>query len=212
MAIPTAQLHLRYGDVALFNGSLTAGWEVYHAATETIIESGRVSVAVAKPADFTSAWEQALNLIEGRASTVYAKHRPVATIGNYSLFDADLILDGWVSDPDEGTLAHPLSGEFSGVSYSGIVALVNAILARVPGPTTWFWTNSPGAGQLWVKCIAVAGADSYNVYDGTTLLGNIANPAGSTLAVAAGTYSVRIAAVDGGVVGVCSFPVSVTVA
>lgn len=211
MAIPANMLHLRYGNVGLNNGSLTVGWEVYHPATSTIIESGSVAVNIAKPGDFPVAWLQALNLVDSAAASVCAKHEPVEAIGDYSLFDADLILDGWLSDEVERTLVHPISGEFDDVEYSGIVGLVNAIRERVPGPPMWFWAESLAPGELRVKCIGVPGATVYYVFNGTELLGNVSGGGWQVLGVPDGAYSVRIAGVVGGVVGVCSFPISVTV-
>ena len=211
MAIPANMLHLRYGNVGLNNDSLVVGWEVYHPATSTIIESGSVAVNIAKPGDFPVAWLQALNLVDSAAASVYAKHEAVAAIDGFSLFDADLILDGWLSDAIAGTLVHPISGSFGDVSYSGIVELVNAILERVPGPPMWFWAESLAPGELRVKCIGVPGATVYYVFNGTELLGNVSGGGWQVLGVPDGAYSVRIAGVVGGVIGVCSFPVSVTV-
>jgi len=57
----------------------------------------------------------------------------------------------------------------------------------------------------------VAGADSYNVYSGETLLGNVPDHTWNTLAVPAGEYEVRMGAVIGGIVGIMSFPSPVEV-
>lgn len=212
MAIPTDQMRVRLGNAMLNTNGLYVGWEVYHPGTSTVIQAGSVHVKVTHASDIAAAWAQALDLVFSAAGKVYEQHTAISAIGGYSRFDANLILDGWLSDPIARTLVHPISGAFEDVDYDGIVGLVNAILARVPGPPMWFWAEAGDPGRLRVRCIAVAGADSYNVYNGTSLLGSVPNAQWNELTVPAGSYSVRIAAVDGGAIGVCSFPVPVTVA
>ena len=212
MAISQDLMYSRFGDIVLNKNGLYVRWEVYHPSTDTVIHAGTVNVPSAKSSDLTAAWTMAMAAIENAVSDVYAQHAAIAAIGGYSRFDANLILDGWLSDPTSGTLTHPISGTFTGVTYSGLPGLVNAILERVKGPTMWAWAMPGAAGKLQVKCVAVPGATSYNVYNHTDLLGSVPTAAWNELSVAAGSYNVRIAPVAAGVVGVCSFPMPVTVA
>lgn len=210
MAIPREQMRLRYGNIALDQRGLIVGWEVYHAATQTVIESGTVNVGIAKPSDYSIAWTEALNLIAGGAAVVYAKHAAHSAIDGYSLFDADLILDSWLSDPINHTLTHPICGTFDGIVYDGITQLVNVILDKVAGPPIWFWAR-PVSGGIEVKSTGVPGATVYYLFDGTTLLGNVQGTGWNTILVADGNYNVRLAGVVGGQIGICSFPINVTV-
>ena len=212
MALPSNLLRLRYGDVAVSASSLAVRWEVYHPSTSTIVETGWCSVSLAAPSRIPEAWDTAVQLCASAAGTVMAKHTPNPAIGNYSQFDADLILDSWLSDPTARTLVHPLSGSFAEVDYRGIVDLVNVILARVLPPPTWAWCESTAPLAVRVKCVAVPGATSYNVYEGTTLVGSVPNANWNTLAMTAGVHSLRMAAVKAGVVGIASFPMTVQVA
>lgn len=211
MAIPQNQMYWRFGDIMLNQNGLYVRWEVYHPTTATIIETGTVNVPAAKARDLVAAWTTALGLINSAVNAVYTQHAAVEAIQNYSRFDANLILDSWLSDPVSGTLVHPISGTFESVVYDGLVGLVNAILDRVPGPPIWAWSEAGDAGRLRVRCIAVPGADSYNVYNHDVLLGNVPSANWNELAVPSGSYNVRIAAVDAEQVGICSFPIPVTV-
>ena len=71
-----------------------------------------------------------------------------------------------------------------------------------------FWPGVDGAGEIVVHCMQVVGADSYNVYNDLgngsfTLLGNVPDHTENTLSsITASAYRVRMAAVDGGVIGV----------
>lgn len=211
MAISQDQMYWRFGDIMLNQNGLYVRWEVYHPTTATIIQAGTVNVPAAKASDLTAAWNTAQGLINSAVSAVYARHAAVPAIQDYSRFDANLILDSWLSDPVSGTLVHPISGTFESVVYDGLVGLVNAILDRVPGPPIWAWAEAGDAGRLRVRCIAVPGADSYNVHNHDVLLGSVPSASWNELAVPAGSYNVRIAAVDAGQVGICSFPIPVTV-
>ena len=89
-------------------------------------------------------------------------------------------------------------------------------MALVLPPPTWAFASSPEAGKLEAHCVAVAGADDYNVYDdhgnGTfTLLGTAPSHNGGVIDVSPGYYRVRMAGVDGGTVGILSNTVHVTV-
>lgn len=203
MAIPSNLLKIRYGDVGITETHLSATWQLYHAQTSTVLESHGVQVPLVAPHRVEEAWAKIITLVESASSAALSKHEPIAAIGGFSSWDADLILDGWFSDTVTQKLVHPLSGTFSNVTYTGIVGLINAIRSLVLPPPTWAWCE-PLTGGFRVKCVAVSGATSYNVYDGTTLLGTVPNQAWNTLTVPDGYYNVRIAPVNSAV-GICSF-------
>ena len=210
MAIPSNLLQIRYGDVGITETHLSATWQIYHAQTATVLESNRIQVPLVAPQRVEEAWTKILVLVNSASKAALSKHEPIPAIGNFSTFDADLILDSWLSDTETKKIVHPLSGTFSNVEYSGLVGLINAIRARVLPPPTWFWAEKV-TGGLRVKCIAVSGATSYNVYNGITLLGTVPNQNWNTLIVPDGSYSVRIAPVVGGVVGICSFYIPIQI-
>ncbi len=169
MAIPQDQMYWRFGDIMLNQNGLYVRWEVYHPTTATVIQAGTVNVPAAKAGDLAVAWSTAQGLINSAVNAVYARHAAVDVIQGYSRFDANLILDSWLSDPVSGTLTHPLSGAFESVVYDGLVGLVNAILDRVPGPPMWAWAEAGDAGRLRVRwgsakpaCERSSAGDSYD--------------------------------------------------
>lgn len=214
MAIPEAELKLRSGDSSLvfINGSfaMTKRWEVYHDTMGEVVASGQHSRPVAVINRFDDADEDLEARCAASLMGVQERHKGIGAIGGYSAWDTDLILDGWMQDEDG--LHHPILGDLA-VMPAGLVVRINAILAARLGPPTWFWAEPGGsAGELRVKCVAVPGADSYNVYDGETLLGNVATSGWETISgLSAGTYNVRMGAVDGGQLGILSFAASVEV-
>jgi len=215
MAIPAAQLRLRSGDTTILfsTGPDTMGktWEVYHESTGIVVASGRVSRQVMTIGEMNAADAELQNLCESAFAETKAQHDPIGAIGGYSAWDAALTLNGWMQDEDG--LHHPICGDVALVPAT-LVDGVNAILGAVSPPPQWFWAE-PGAsaGELRVRCVAVPGADSYNVYSGVTLLSNVPTQGWETVSgLTTGAYSVRMAAVETGQVGILSFGVDVEVA
>lgn len=210
MAISPENLELWTGNERIGSRVLAVDWQARHTGIGEVVSEGTLMGSVAKQADLVPAWNHLVIQAEQRLENTRAYHEPIASIGDYSLFDADLILGGWLTDGDG--YEHPVCGTVPGPIPSTLPGRLAAILAARLPPPLWFWAESISAGQLRVKCVAVAGADSYNVYDGETLLGNVPSNAWQTINVPAGFYSVRMGAVDGGQVGILSFPVGVEVA
>lgn len=221
MAINTASLRLRTGNVSFSfpgsNISASLGWEVYHQGLGDVLESGIVGpITVAKVGALDEKAQELYVLAQSVYASVLAKHEAIEAIGGMSAHDADLILDRWWFNIDDGTytITHPINGSFAGQSVDpkSFVACVNEILSLVPPAPVWFWADSPAAGQLHVKCVQVAGADSYSVYNRDTLLDSGLTKEETLTGLSAGTYVVRMGAVDGGQLGILSFPITVEVA
>lgn len=209
--IPPEQLALRVGDIGFVFGRpirVYQRYEVYHKILGDVIDSGTVQTSVPLVRELNVAGDRLNGMSQSAFSDVLAKHEPLPPIGGHSAFDADLILDEWEFDGQ--TMEHPISGSFPFTGNS-MVERVNGVLSNVPPPTTWFWADGRNPLELWVKCVAVNGADSYNVYNEGEFLDNVNDHTWHILSVPAGEYSVRMAAVKNGVVGVLSFPVFVQV-
>jgi len=213
MAINPGDLVLWVGNETIDNSrrlSLSISWEVRHRTLNEIVESGPLFTTVAKQGDLVSAWGNLVDRAEQMLKSVQSYHEPIPAIGNLSLHDCDLVLDSWLTD--SSGYEHPVCGDLAGPVPNNLPARLSFILASVSPPPVWFWADSVAPGELRVKCVQVSGADSYNIYDGDLLLGNVPTNGWETLSVAAGTYSVRMAALDGTQVGILSFPISVEVA
>jgi len=210
MAIPPGDLELWAGNESVLTGDvvdLALTWQARHIAIQEIISQGILRLTVAKRADIIDAWDSLMVQAQQQLENMRAFHEPI--VGGWSLWDVNLIFDGWLTDGEE--YEHPISGTIPGPIPATLVGRLNAILAAVAPPPLWFWSDSPGVGQVRVKCVAVPGADSYNVYGGTDLLGNVPDHTWNTLAVPVGEYEVRMGAVISGAVGIMSFPLSVEV-
>ena len=219
MAIPSTDLALWRGNTSITGQSgrgsyLGLSWEARHRVTGDTIGRGTLSRAVAIMGQLQDVDAAMQAEAEGAYAGVVEWHKPIAAIGDYSAFDADLILDGWMQNG--GAMEHPICGSISGAPV-GLVQRVLAILADRLPPTQWWWAESTTAGQLRVKYQPVAGAAGYNVYGGLdasggeTLLGTVTGTGWKTLTVPAGFYSVRIAPV-GAEIGILSFAIGVEVA
>ena len=229
MGIPANSLRLRIvsTDITMHPEKTFEhlSYEVYHEATGAVVASNKLAGQVANASQL-----QAVDtfLVE-RARHEFAQAQwqfyGTPALGGYSPFDVSLMLEHWTFERDGANwmIRHPLSGEFAAVAipteddFPEILERAAAIVARVLPPPVWCFASSPDAGRLSVSCIPVSGATSYNVYhdpgDGTfTLLGSAPTAAGGTITVTAGTYRVRMAGVNAGVVGVLSNTVVVTVA
>jgi hypothetical protein len=210
MAIDEGDLKLEFGNTSITRSTMTLQWRVT-AGGETV-ESGSVSLPVAKPAQMINDDKELRARAQSEYISVVAFHKPRPAYSNLSVFDADLVLDRWWQSST--SLVHDLSGIISNAP-DGIEARVMRIIEVCAPPPTWAWAESVVAGQLRVKCAAVAGADSYNVYDDDgetfTLLGNVASAGWNALSVDAGTYNVRQGAVIDGRVGILWKPIEVTV-
>lgn len=210
MAIPPQNLELWTGNEQIGGRVMGLDWQARHTGIGEVVNEGTLTASVAKVSDLVPAWNQLVIQAGQQLENTRAYHEPIASIGDYSLFDVDLILDGWLTDGHD--YVHPVCGTVPGPIPSTLPGRLAAILAARLPPPLWFWAESVAAGELRIKCVAVAGADSYDVYDGETLLGNVPSSGWQTISVAAGSYSVRMGAVDGGQVGILSFPVGMEVA
>lgn len=213
MAINPAQLERRTGEEGFSFGpqivTLSLGWQAYASTVDTVVDSGVVSVQVPQIKDLNAASVKLRERTERLFGYVVERHTAIPAIGNASPFDADLIVDGWWDG--DGEIVHPLCGAIPGAP-ANIVQKVNLILANRLPPPAWAWSESIAAGKLRVRCVAVAGADHYNVYNGDTLVDTVPSAAWTELAVPAGFYQVRIAPVSGGgTVGTPWRPIPVTV-
>ena len=213
MAIPSADLVLWRGDTSITSQSgrgsyLGLSWEARQRVTGDTIGRGTLSRAVATMGQLQDVDAAMQAEAEGAYAGVVAWHEPIGAIGDYSAFDADLILDGWMQNG--GAMEHPICGSISGAPV-GLVQRVNAVLSNRLPPTQWAWAESTAAGALRVKYQTVAGATGYNVYNGSDLLGAVTGTGWKTIAVPAGFYSVRIAPV-GAEIGILSFAIGVEVA
>lgn len=213
MAIPSDELELWTGDEGITSrpgccAQISLVWQARHKVTGDVISEGTVTRTVATFGQMPSVDAALQDEASGQYAGAVAWHDPQTALDGASAFDADLILDGWMVDGDE--MSHPICGTIAATPV-GIVARVNGIQAARLGPTQWAWADSTTPGELRVRCVSVAGADDYNVYSGETLLGTVPSAGWNALAVPAGFYQVRIAPVDGGVVGILSFPIAVQV-
>ena len=209
MAIPPGDLELWSGNESVIRGDvvdLALTWQARHVTLQEIVGQGVLRLTVAKRADILDAWDELEVQAQQQLENVRAFHEPV--VGGWSLWDVNLIFDSWLTDGSE--YEHPISGTVPGPIPATLVERLNAILAAVAPPPLWFWSEGL-PGQVRVRCVAVAGADSYNVYSGETLLGNVPDHTWNTLAVPAGEYEVRMGAIIGGIVGIMSFPSPVEV-
>lgn len=219
MSIPAGALQLRTGNVGLvvsFSGgaTVTMDWQAYHAATDTVVQSGTVSESMHSLAEV----EAITMVLHQEAATAFgavvAKHEP--KLGNLSAFDVDLLLDRWMFYGENGSClaTHPVCGDHAGVvlNPASLVSMVDALSVIILPPTTWVWAESVQAGTLRVKCLAIPGATSYSAFDGDVLMGNVANLTNWTeVPVGAGVYEIRVAGVKAGQVGALSFPIQVAV-
>ena len=211
MAILPGDLELWTGNETVVDSgslALSLGWQVRHVALQEIVAQGTLPRSVAKRDDLVDEWNDLELLAQQQLENTRSLHEPIAAVGNLSLWDVNLVLNGWLTDG--GAYQHPINGTIPGPIPETLVGRIAAILAAVAPPPIWFWAEGL-AGQVRVKCVAVPGADSYNVYSGRELLGNVPNHTWNALAVLAGEYEVRMGAVIGGVVGILSFPILVTV-
>jgi len=196
----TTSLVLRAGSPEKGTKAIMLEYEVFHTDwADTVLDSGSFVMHVNQIGVEMVAIDQSLrNKATTRLSEIITHHEGISTIGGYSLFDANLILDGWKFYEGAGIWhgEHPVSGEFSGSLNPTLDNRINALLSLVLPPSTWAWASSPSAGDLEVRCIAVPGADHYAVYNGIEHLGDIPDHNSHTLSVLAGNYSVRVAAVS----------------
>lgn len=220
MAIDAADLDLRFETRLLRAGGsyyLALDWQVYHAkwVPETILDRGTVQERVKDFAAIADVDAGLQALLGAKLKEVRGYHQGRGSIDGFSLYDADRIFASWTfHDNGDGTwtMAHPITGEFTGEMENTPLGRVSAILAVALGPTAWAWGDSVTPGQLRVRCLAVDGADHYAAYLDGVYLGDFANPALATFDVAGGVYSVQVAAVAAnGRVGILSAPVSVEV-
>jgi len=213
MAIPSDQLVMWIGDTSITGqpGSgarLGLTWQARHIVLGDVIAQGTLSQSVATMGQLPAVDEALRAQAGGAYAGAVEWHAPIAALNGYSAFDADLILDAWMQNGDE--MKHPICGTVAGAP-EGLVARVLTILAwRLP-PPMWVWAASIAPGELRVRTVAVPGADSYNIYSGEELLGNVPVAGWHTLALPVGTYSVRVAGMKAGLVGILSFPVNVQV-
>lgn len=213
MAIPSSDLVLWVGNTSITGqpGSgarIALTWQARHKVTDDIVSQGALSRAVATMGQLQGVYAAMVEQAGGAYAGAVEWHAPIAVLSGYSAFDADLILDAWMQNG--GAMEHPICGEIASAP-EGLVQRVLAILAERLPPPQWWWAESITAGQLRVRYQPVAGADGYNVYEGENLLGSVTGTGWKTLAVPAGGYSVRVAAVDDGEIGILSFPISVQV-
>lgn len=210
MAIEPSDLELWVGNEGITDSGtlrLSLSWEVRHITIGEIVDSSTISASVAKRGDLAKTWDSLVAEAEQALESTRSFNE--AVVGDNSLHDIDLILDGWLTDGDG--YEHPVCGTLAGPVPVQLRQRLNFILASVAPPPGWFWAESTAPGELRVKCVSVDGADSYNIYNGETLLDNVAASGWQTISVPAGVYSVREAALVGAQVGILSFPVAVTV-
>ena len=209
--IPKNYLTLRTGNASFsfgYSHAVSIGWQVYADQVDTIVESGILSRSVPTLAALENAADELIIRANGEYDAVVQRHKANAKIGGYSVFDADLILDSWWF---QDNMEHPICGTHEWSGGNSIVGRINRILEICLPPPTWFWAESINPGELRVRCVAVPGADSYNVYNGDILIANVPAANWQTISVDPGSYSVRAAAVGGSQVGILSFQVPVTV-
>jgi len=199
-------------------------YEVFHAATGAVVASNKMAQQLTDAAQLQAVDTALVNRALAEFAAAKWQFGSVAEWGGFSPYDVSLILERWSFEKENGNwkLTHPTSGAFEDVAIAGtpfpaIIDRAAAIISKVLPPPVWVFASTPGAGQLSVNCVAVAGATGYAVYqdhgDGAfTLLGSPATAAGGTVEVAAGYYIVRMGAVKVGVVGILGHPVSVSVA
>ena len=141
-------------------------------------------------------------------------HKSRSVLGEASVYDALRTLDRWIFSPTTNgwTLYHPVSGTFSGVQLDeGIVGHFQAVRSLVLPLPTWTFVTA-GVEEVEVSCVAVPGAQSYNIYDDITYLANVPNAGKNTIPLAAGVYRIRMGAVDGmGKTGILGNETQVTV-
>lgn len=212
MAIPESELELVFGDTTITKDSMTLGWRVVAGSIQEIVDFGTVSQMVSKLGAMIEADKELRVEANSKFIDVVAYHKPRPSYDDLSAFDADLILDRWWQD--SANLTHDVCGTIPNAP-DGIWDRILTITSVCAKPPAWAWAEPFGAGQMRVKCVAVSGAGSYNVYDddGTTftLLDNVADAGWNTIAVAAGTYNVRQAALVGAQVGIMWKPITVVV-
>ena len=229
MAIKQAELEVKITDTQAFldvkRSYLRIAYEVFHRPTGATVAANEKSMIVGTAVDLIDADRRMRAELETDFSVIKWHYGPLAALNNLSPFDASLCMRNWTFiNEGEGlwTVAHPLSGTFEDVAldtdgtFPGLVQRVLKVVTLVLPPPIWTWAESPEPGKLSARCVAVDGAASYNVYndlgDGTfTLLGSAPTANGGTITVAPGTYTVQMAGVVDGVVGILGLPVQVTV-
>lgn len=231
MAIDPSALSLRMSDFSMAlspargRSYMHLEYQVFHAATGAVVTENTLAAPIANTGEITTVDQQLIARALAEFDQAKWQHQPIAAIGNRSAYDAGHILEHWQiesSGANQWKFTHPISGTYDDIPivanpFPDIVQRVNVILGLVLPPPIWGFASSPAPGQLSASCVAVSGAASYKVYndhgDGTfTLLGNAPTAAGGTIAVSAGYYRVRMAAVGGnGRIGCMGRMVSVTV-
>lgn len=220
----TLKLRITNTTASLTNrqSRLSLSYEIYHDGTGAIVARNTISENVGAGAGFIEADKYLLEHALEDLDVIRWQFGPMMILDGLSPFEASLCLRYWSFEYDGSwELAHPISGEFSNVQMGGgtLPALpdrVAAILSLVLKPPMWAWASSPETGKLEAHCVAVQGADSYNVYhdnlNGTfNFIGSAPTHNGGTITVDPGTYNVRMAAVKDGTVGIMSHSVTVVV-
>ena len=212
---------LRNSDPERGTKTVVLDYEIFQQGwtSDTVLESGSFAMPImAIDSEMIAVDASLQNKATARLNEVRTHHASIGAINDHSLFDADLILDGWKFYELAGQwhATHTVSGSFSDMLDPTLVNRINALLVLVLPPPTWAWASSPSPGQLEVSCVEVSGADYYAVYDTSGAepvhLGDVPDNTPNTLAVPAGFYFVAVAAVSGtGRVGIMSVKTQVTI-
>ena len=228
MAIDPNTLQIRITDTQAMldvgRSYLVLSYEIFHEPTGAVVASNQTSQLIGAGVGFLEADATIRRWLDTYLRIIRWHHTGLDTLDGLSPHDAGLCLENWqfARDGEYWSLTHPLSGTFSldivtDETFPPLTQRVLAVMAAVLPPPMWTWASSPEAGKLEAHCVTVPEATSYNVYDdhgdGTfTLLASPPTANGGTLTIAPGEYTVRVAGVVAGVVGVLGQPVRVTVA
>lgn len=223
MAIDGEKLSIRFGSQLSLGRPyrLALAWEVVHSewVPETVVASGYEQAVVKDLGRIADVDAGLQALMAGRLAEVKDQNKARTAMEYQSLADVAQIWDRWTFvDHGDGTMTatHPVCGEFTGECEDTPLGRVNGILSVCLPPPAWAWFDSVAEGALRTKCVAVPGASKYSVYsdtgDALEYLGDVADAGVRTLYVPAGSYVIRMAAVNGGGrVGILSRAQSVTV-
>lgn len=210
MALPVNELKTAYTNATI----VLSGTRIYyrleyqlvHVPTGAIIFSSSRQMNVPSMERIAIADVSLRAEIAGDVQTVMELHKGREVLNHASLYDVTRTLDRWafVSGEEGWTLTHPLSGTFAKVAMAdeGILNRYFAVRNLVLPPPRWAFVEG-GIGEIEVSCIAVPGAESYNVYDDHTYLATVPSAARHRVSLPPGTYTIRVGAVSKeGIVGI----------